>query len=474
MRFFLDLHGCAKNQVDAELIYGMLTRLGWSATDFAGDADLIIINSCGFIEDAKSESIDAVLSARKTCPNAKILLAGCLSQRYGTELAESLPEAHAFFGNGNLSRLPEIIEDLFPKSAMPLAEPAVLVPDQSELCFGERPHLFSFPRSAYVKISEGCSHSCSFCAIPSIRGPLRSRTDEDIIEEIAALVDSGIFEINLIGQDLAVYGTDRAGHPVSCGKSPLSILLKKISALSGDFRIRLLYLHPDHFPRDILPIMASDARFLPYFDLPFQSGDARILHKMSRLGVPSSYLSLIEEIRATFREKSPYGFAAIRSTFIAGFPGETDDAFANTLSFLEEARFLWAGAFAYSKEEGTAAFDMKPSVPKKKALSRKDALLAAQEAITSEELGQFIDTELLVLVEELIPARENEEEAGCAFAIGRAWFQAPEVDGSVVFAYDDISRDIDGKPVEPGSLVRVKARAVAGCDLDAIAVESGA
>lgn len=480
MRFFLDLHGCAKNQVDAELIYGILTRLGWSDAGEAGEADLIIVNSCAFIEDAKTESIEAVVSARSAFPRAKVLLAGCMPQRYGAELAELLPEADGFFGNGDLSLLPKMLEELFAGSRGGDGAQPVLVPRQGGVCSGERPRLFSFPRSGYVKLTEGCSNLCSFCAIPSIRGPLRSRADSDIIGEIADLAGGGVFEINLIGQDLAAYGADREGGAPGGGESPLARLLKKISALRGDFRIRLLYLHPDHFPLDILPVMASDARFLPYFDIPFQSGDEGILRKMNRRGNAENYLALLKKIRSAFSGKEPYGFAAIRSTFIAGFPGETDGALANTLSFLERARFLWAGAFAYSREEGTAAFDMKPSVPKKKALARKEALLNAQEAITSAELGGLVGHELLVLAEELIPAPEGRAEEAAAdaesgdslLAIGRAWFQAPEVDGSTVFAYGASSRGTDGKPIGPGSLVRVRVRAVSGVDLDAFAIES--
>ena len=334
MLFFLDQYGCAKNQVDGELLIGILCEKGWTRTDEPERADLIIINSCGFIESAKKESLDAVMTARAAYPQAKVLLAGCLSERYADDLAESLPEADALFGNGDLSRFPELLDKLFPTGSTDPTGTTVLRPQICGVPEGARPELLSFPGSAYVKITEGCDNCCTFCAIPLIRGPLRSRPIERIVSEIAGLVSRGVWEINLIGQDLGSYGKDfdetaadsehPAGgeHPADGTLSPLAELLSAIGRLPGDFRIRLLYIHPDNFPRDILPVMAANTRFFPYFDIPFQAGEETILRSMNRRGNPDAYLRLVADIRNAFTE-SPYGMAVLRTTFLVGFP-ETD------------------------------------------------------------------------------------------------------------------------------------------------------
>lgn len=481
MRFFLDQHGCAKNQVDGELLVGILYSRGWAKTAEPETADLIIVNSCGFIEPAKKESLDAVLTARAAYPKAKIVLAGCLAERYADDLAEGLVEADAFFGNGDLSRLPEILDYLFPSNS-PASRP-VLVPEQQGVCSGVRPELLSFPRSAYVKITEGCDNHCSFCAIPLIRGALRSRTIHEIVEECASLVSNGVYELNLIGQDLAAYGCGSAdlvdsvdeadeadkssarANPDFAGLSPLARLLQKISTLQGDFRVRLLYIHPDHFSPDILPIMTADTRFLPYFDIPFQSGDADIIQAMNRKGKPEDYLQMISDIRTAFADaNSPYGTVALRTTFLVGFPGETDEAFERTARFLAELRSTWSGAFVWSREEDTRAYDMKKRVPKKTAQMRLDTLKEIQIRITPEELHFFVGRTVEVLVEELIP----DPEADTRLALGRAWFQAPEVDGSVVLQFEDSQCGIDGNPIVPGSVVSAVVMAVNGVDVEAV------
>ncbi len=479
MLFFIDQHGCAKNQVDAELLVGILRDRGWQSAASPDDADLIIVNSCGFINSAKKESIDAVITARTAYPKAKVLLAGCLSERYAEDLAENLVEADAFFGNGDLSRLPEILDTLFPpkegkNTSHSLVRP-VLKPAQTGVCGGNRPELLNFPRSAYVKITEGCDNWCSFCAIPIIRGALRSRPISDIVAECAALVARNVWELNLIGQDLAAYGTG-SGDAVSKDTgsvSPLSRLLQAISALRGDFRVRLLYIHPDHFPRDILPVMTADSRFFPYFDIPFQSGDREIIHAMNRKGDPDSYRQLVSDIRSAFETPdNPYGRIALRTTLLTGFPGETDEAFERTARFLSDIRSTWSGSFVWSREEGTAADSMKKRVSGKQAKERQDVLKAIQERITPEELTYFVGKQVEVLVEELIPLDEEPSDGAdipaSRLALGRSWFQAPDVDGSVVLQYEDTHRDLSGSPVAAGSVVRALVTAVNGVDVQAV------
>lgn len=494
--FFLDQHGCAKNQVDGELLIGIMRDRGWTKTDVPEDASLIIVNSCGFIDSAKKESLDAVMTARAAYPGAKVLLAGCLAERYANDFRGSLVEADAFFGNGDLSRLGEVVDALFPESAPGTggktgeAIQPVLLPEQKGVCCGERPELLSFPRSAYVKITEGCDNCCSFCAIPLIRGSLRSRTVEEVVAEFRALIERGVYELNLIGQDLAAFGCgtgelspvpDSAASadsqsPTGTKPSPLSHLLSAVSRLKGDFIVRLLYIHPDHFPRDILPVMTADTRFLPYFDIPFQSGDAEILAKMNRKGSSDRYRALVADIRRAFADaKSPYETVALRTTFLTGFPGETDASFETTARFLADIRSMWSGAFTWSCEEGTPAADMKKRVPKKTAQLRLDTLKEIQIRITPEELLRFVGKTLDVLVEELIqetPSGETESGGGeipaSRLALGRSWFQAPEVDGAVVLQYEDNQKGRDGKPIAPGSVVSAVVMAVNGVDIEAV------
>jgi len=510
-RFFLDQHGCAKNQVDGEILIGILTDMGWQKTLEPETADLIIVNSCGFIEPAKLESIEAVVTARTAYPHAKILLAGCLAERYGDVFKTDFEEADAFFGNGDLSQLPVLIDRLFsdtlqaellPANDRPAVsgnkntiavtapsisphpaaqtfkryqpvQPAVhgrpfLKPAQQGVCCGPRPELLNFPRSAFIKITEGCNNCCSFCAIPLIRGAVRSRPMDGIVNEIREFVQKGYKEFNLIGQDLAVYEA-AAPHELS----GLAQLLHAISGITGKFSVRLLYIHPDHFPLDILPIMTADSRFLPYFDIPFQSGSDPIIRAMNRCGSAETYLKLIENIRAAFRTaESPYGEAVIRTTFLTGFPGETQADFERTAAFLQAARSLWSGAFAYSREEGTKAADMKKQVPAKIAEQRKTALNELQLKITEQKLAAFCGLETDVLIEEIIPQEHNSEEetVQSCIALGRAWFQAPEVDGAVVVNFSQAQKDSEGQPITAGSLVRVRITALRGIDLEADAL----
>ena len=492
MRFFIDQHGCAKNQVDGELIINLLKKQDWEQTFEPGEADLIVVNSCGFIESAKTESINAVMSARQMYPKAKILLAGCLAERYANDLKDDLLEADGFFGNGDLSQIYKVIEPLM-KDERP-----VLVPEQKGVCCGDRNLLLSFKGTAFVKITEGCNNRCSFCAIPIIRGDLRSRKANEIIEEIKDLVSKGVYEINLIGQDLAAYGTgaedncfgdgrtklpngtpgsefltqtDADGRRLSDEKnisvsqresssdseSGLARLIRMISQIEGVFAVRLLYIHPDHFNEDILPVMKADSRFLHYFDIPFQNGDDAIIKSMNRVGSAKKYKALISKIRATFPD------AAIRTTFMAGFPGETDDSFENTKAFLRETATDWSGCFSYSKEDDTPAYSFKKQVPHKIAEKRASELVEIQAEITRERLKTRCGGEYDILIEEVLSQSEENPDEG--LAIGRAWFQAPEVDGSVVVRYDR-SNESENNVVQSGRLVRVKIVSSGDVDLN--------
>jgi len=471
MTYYVDPFGCVKNQVDAENMMAFLNRSGWTGSESAETADLIIVNSCGFIEDAKRESINAVLGWRKLYPDKKILLSGCLSQRYAVELAESLPEADGLFGNADLSGIVRAAGDIMKTetNALPAALPADNGP-------GQRP-LLSLPGSAYVKISEGCNNRCSFCAIPLIRGGLRSRTVSDITGECKTLLARGIKELCLIGQDTGSYGRDlinagaaaaTAGEPDPAASSSFVLpgLLEALSRLEGKFWIRLLYIHPDHFPLPILDIMEKDKRFLPYFDIPFQHASEKILRLMNRRQNAETYLDLI----TTIRRKLPD--SVIRSTFMTGFPGETEEDFAKLLDFQKTARLDWLGCFAYSREENTPAWDMKGRVAKKTAAERKRLVEETQTSISEKQMDRFIGRTLEVLTEEEFesPSFETKQKQIAAppadgeplLYLGRLPAHAPEVDGSALI--------FSSKPLELGAIIPCRVTARAGFDLEVKAV----
>lgn len=440
MKFFIDQHGCAKNQTDGELIAGFLIKKGFELTLKADEADFILVNSCGFIQSAKKESIDAIYDIKKAYPDAKLILTGCLAERYANELIDQMPELDGVFGNGDLSKIGNFMDKV-------RKERRAEKYDQNGVCGGERPVLFNFPGSAFVKITEGCSNHCSFCAIPLIRGEVRSRPEVEILEEVKQLISDGVYEINLIGQDLAVYGKEFG--------TSLAVLLKKIAAVKGDFIVRPLYIHPDHFTDDIIEAIKTSPKLLPYFDIPFQSADDNIIKAMNRTGSYEQYKNLVKKIRRELPS------AELRTTFLTGFPGETDEAAENTVRFLQEVQPDWSGCFPYSREEDTPAYSMKGRVSAKIAQQRASRLEELQAAITASRLDRFVGQELSVLVEEIVSGEEGE-----GLAIGRAWFQAPEVDGSVVIRYDlDDSQALNS--VIPGGVVTVKVLANTGVDLDA-------
>ena len=464
--FFLDEHGCSKNQVDAEILISRLENLGMKKNTVPENADLIVINTCGFIESAKKESITALMNARKAYPKAKILLSGCLAERYATDFKENLPEADAIFGNGDLSKIDTVIK------ALSNNERPVLTPPQIGVCGGARHELLNFPGSAYIKITEGCNNCCSFCAIPIIRGSLRSRSISEIVDEIKSLLKRGVFEFNLIGQDLAAYGRDGIKRGATGDSeyfnepSPLKTLLESISNIEGDFWIRLLYIHPDHFPLDIIPVINADKRILHYFDIPFQSGDNATIRSMNRVGTAEGYEKLVSTLRTQLfdleGDKSA-PTAAIRTTFLCGFPGESDDAAKNTVEFMKKIQPDWSGCFSYSLEEDTVAYTMPNPVPELVANKRADNLRELQTTITENRLKMHVGHIYRVLLEEILPAKDDDE----GLAIGRAWFQAPDVDGACVVRYE-LETKKEVSLMVPGKTVMVKVIGVSGVDLDTV------
>jgi len=406
--FYIENLGCAKNQVDAEVMLSYLEEKKWSYTAIADDADVIIINTCGFIQPAKQEAVETLLQLRQRFPSKKILLAGCFAQRYAEQLRDELPEADGIFGNHDLSQIGSVVDSL-----MEDARPVLLPPSKPYSI--RRSQLFSSPGSAYVKISEGCNHRCSFCAIPIIRGPLKSLPMDTVLREIEDLRQRGVVEFNLIAQDLAAYGIDK-------GRADFPLLLRRIGELQGDFWVRLLYIHPDNFPLELLSIMKNDPRILPYFDIPFQHASQNILRRMGRTGSAGQYGDLVRTIRAELPN------AVIRTTFMVGFPGESRGDFRKLKSFQEEIGFDWAGVFVYSPEEGTPAYRMQNRLTGRLRKGRnrrwKEELETAQVEISSKRMDRFAGRTLRILVEENI--------RGEALSFGRAYLHAPEVDGTAV------------------------------------------
>ncbi|HCU30627.1 MAG: 30S ribosomal protein S12 methylthiotransferase RimO [Sphaerochaeta sp.] len=442
-KVYMENLGCSKNQVDAETLIKLLEDDRFIHTGEVGEADLIVVNTCGFIESARQQSLESFFSLHEANPEAKIILSGCMAQRYAKELEQELGEASAIFGNRDLSRIHEVVEQIFAGDRV-VSLPSY-PPIENEVY--ERNELLSFPGSAYLKISEGCNHWCSYCAIPLIRGALRSKPMQVILAEAKDLIGRGIKEINLIAQDLAAYGTDGPDK-----QSKFMQLLEALVALEGDFSIRLLYIHPDAFPRELIPFIAEHKKVLPYFDIPFQHADEHVLRSMGRTGTKESYLALIDAIRSTVAE------AVIRSTILLGYPGEDEKAFAEVMDFLSKAKLDWVGSFIYSREEGTKAYKLRGEREHRKAnkvaQTYQQQLQALQAPITSANLKRFVGKEYEVLIEELV---EGED-----LAIGRMYAQAPEVDGLTV---------VVGRSLKPGRKVLCGIRSVNGLDLEAIPVQ---
>lgn len=441
-KVYMENLGCAKNQVDAEVMLKNLSDDDYERTLDAAQADLIIVNTCGFIEQARAESISTFFSLYKINPKAKFIVSGCMAQRYSGELFKELPEASAIFGNRDLSRIAGIADSV--SSGKRLSDvPEYPDPDKETYARGQ---LLGYPGSAFLKISEGCNHWCAYCAIPLIRGELRSRPLSSVVGELKDLASHGVLEINLIAQDLAAYGLDWDG------KSHFRELLDALMAVEGSWRMRMLYIHPDFFPEWLPQYVKDHEKLLPYFDLPIQHADHNVLVGMGRKGDAEQYLGMVRHIREVLPA------AVIRTTLMVGFPGEDAKSFSVLRTFLSEARFDWMGVFTYSREEGTKAFKMRNEkdhkAAQRSAVRRQKELERIQSPITQERLLRFVGGTYPVLIEEVV--------SGENMAIGRMYAQAPEVDGLTV---------VLGHDLEAGKVVLAGIRKVNGLDLEAVAVQ---
>src|SRR6266576_1424936 len=420
--------GCAKNLVDAEIMLGSVLQCGMEITSHAEDADVLVVNTCAFIDSAKEESIDSILEThqqRGLCkrPNQKLIVSGCMSQRFSSELRESLPEVDAFVGLDQVSELGEIVQRVATGGDR---GHNFVTPHPSYIPDYDTPRFRLTPaHSAYVKIAEGCNHPCSFCVIPQMRGKHRSRTPQSVLAEIRRLISEGVREINLISQDTTYYGMDlwtaKAGprQPVDSTRGPtLAGLLREIQEIEGDFWVRLLYTHPAHWSDELIETIAQCDKVARYIDIPLQHIHEAILGRMRRETSRQHIENLIYKLR------SGIPGVTLRTTFIVGFPGETEEEFASLLDFIRRTRFERLGMFKYSQEEGSRAAKMPGQVPVKTKNARYRMAMSIQREIAHETEREKIGRELKLLVDQPHVAR-SEADAPDVDAHVILWKEAP-------------------------------------------------
>jgi ribosomal protein S12 methylthiotransferase len=407
--------GCPKNTVDSEVMLGKLAQDHYSLVKDPSQAEVVIVNTCGFIEASKKESIDTILDVaklRKTGKLKSLVVGGCLAHRYGDELKRELPEIDILFG---LNDVENVSKQIMGKTETVPAKAPLLPDSLSEATYvydASSPRLLSTPgHFAYVKISEGCDLPCTFCIIPKIRGHYRSRSIEDIEQEAKNLASQGIREVCLVAQDSTWYGADRYGKP------KITQLLEKLAGVKGLDWVRLHYLYPSRVTDEMLDVMAAHPNITPYFDVPLQHASDRILKSMQRIGDRA----LLEKMLERIRQRIPK--ASLRSTFIVGFPGETGEDFDQLLDFLRKSQLDYAGFFAYSKEENTPAGVMKGQVAEGVKKARLAEAYRLQESIAEKAHGKWVGEKLLAVVESV--GTDGEVQ-------GRTRYQAPEVDGVVL------------------------------------------
>ena len=426
--------GCEKNRVDAEIMMARLQKAGYTLVDDASCADVAIVNTCGFIEAAKKESIGEILELGRLkkagCIKA-LVVTGCMAERYQQEIRKELPEADAVCGIGADADIVEVVDRTLRGEHPELFPDKMLLP----LC-GERIQSTP-PYSSYLKIAEGCDNRCSYCAIPLIRGPYRSRPMESILEEAETLAKNGTKELIVIAQDTTRYGCDLYK------KRMLPELLQKLCKVDGIVWIRVLYCYPDFMTEELMDTIAREPKIVKYIDLPLQHCSGTVLRAMRRFGNREKLTALIQKMRARIPG------LILRTTMIAGFPGETEEDFAQLCAFIKEIRFERLGCFAYSQEEDTPAAEMENQIEEEEKRRRADRVMETQMGIMQDwgeaQVGKVLD----VLTEGF------EEETACWF--GRSYADAPESDGRIYFTAVEAPA--------PGQFVRVRITACMDCDL---------
>lgn len=437
--------GCPKNTVDSELVLGDLSGNGYEITPIQEEAEIIIVNTCGFIGPAKQESINAILDmARlKTEGNCEqLVVTGCLSERYSEELLKEIPEIDHMLGVNQYPRLKEILKSS--NSNAEKEDKKNYVGDPWEHYTTHANRLLTTPSyTTYVKIGEGCSNKCSFCIIPKMRGPFRSRPMQSILEETRNLAGQGVKEFNLISQDTTMYGFDLRM------KDGLTRLLRAMATIDGVEWIRLLYCYPTFITRDMIETIRDEEKVCDYIDVPLQHTHDEMLNKMRRQETEKHVRAMLDEAR-----RKIHGLA-LRTTFLVGFPGETDAHFQHMAGFLKDIEFDHVGIFTYSNEEGTEAYNFPESVPEELAIERKEELMRIQQEISTRKNNQRIGQVYPVLVEGVDPEEE-------ILVTGRLPTQAPQIDGQVIIEQSD---------VHPGQIVPMRITGALEYDLIATVVD---
>lgn len=421
--------GCARNLVDSEVMAGILQRSNFEIVQQADAADVVMVNTCGFIGAAKEESIETILDVARLKEQGrlkKLVVAGCLSQRYSGELATELPEVDLFIGTGEVPRIAEILRQ-HETNAIPrryVGLPRYIYDETTPRLRSTAPH------TAFLKVSEGCDHKCAFCIIPQLRGPHRSRAIDSVVAEAASLAQSGVKEINLIAQDLTAYGRDRKDG------TTLHALLKEMAQLEKLQWIRLLYAYPNFLEERLLEVIRDSDKICKYIDIPFQHVSKPVLQRMRRGKSGSAVREAVAKLRAGIPQLT------LRTSLIVGFPDETEDDFAALLDFVEETRFERLGVFKYSEEEGTAAARFSGQVPEAEKERRWQELMDLQSGISRKKNEALIGSMQRVIIDEF--DRESNQFSG------RTQAHAPEVDGCVFI------HDSSNKNLQPGDIVEIK------------------
>lgn len=420
--------GCSKNLIDTEVMLGILRDRHMEITDELGDADIIIVNTCTFIEKAKEESIQTILQAAKYKEEGHcqmLIVTGCLSQQYKEELLKEMPEIDALLGTGSWDRIWEAID------TVRHGKKACFMDNVSHLYDENTSRMRTTPTySTYVKIGEGCNNGCTFCIIPHVRGPLCSRPVDSIVEEVQQLAAAGVKEINLIAQDTTSYGVDLAGH------SLLPELLRRLVKIERLQWIRLFYLYPHYFTDELMDIIVTEDKICPYVDLPLQHIAQTVLKRMNRRDSEDDVRQLVKKLCSHGRKLT------LRSTFIVGFPGETEEEFQALCDFVRDTEFDDVGVFTYSQEEGTPAAKMEHQIPEDVKEERYHTLMAIQAKV-SEHRNQELEGSIHTMLVEKVT-----EEAGVCQAVGRIEIQAPDVDGLTYLE--------DARGVAPGDMLQVR------------------
>lgn len=426
--------GCAKNQVDAEMLLYTLKNRGFIIVNDPADADAVIVNTCGFIESAKQESINEIIELGKLKDEGKIkaiIVTGCLAQRYKSEISEQLYEVDSVIGIGANETIADIVLETLD------GQKCESFPDKVCLPLEGGRILSTPPYTAYLKIAEGCDNRCSYCAIPMIRGRFRSRDIEDVVKEAEGLAERGVKELNVIAQDTTRFGEDKYGKPM------LAELLRRLCKIDGFKWIRVLYCYPDRITDELIDTIANEDKIVKYMDIPLQHCNKDILRRMNRHGDRESLTALMNKIK----DKIPN--VIFRSTFITGFPGETEEQFNELAEFAADMKFQRLGCFAYSPEEDTKAAEMPDQIDEEIKQKRADIIMEHQQQVMAEYCESLVGKEIEVLVEGF------DKLAECFF--GRSYADAPEVDGCVFFT-------CDGEKPKAGDFVKVRVTDYTGCD----------